>query len=278
MKIRVINIYAPNHETDRKNMFRSLQNWCTSNCVIVGDFNVALTECDVSRNNKFKSDTSRTVLLDLITSQGLADIWRLMHPKTRDYSRRQVVMGSLKQTRIDLCLVSQNMIRLITNVKYNINVWSDHADLSFKITANRTPWGCGLWCLNASLCEDSLFLKAMSSFLKSAETEISATTNISEWWESLKQRIKRKCINFSKHKAWLERQTEAKLKKSLMVELENPGEGKVWGTDRYISLKLQLEKINKRKCAGAAVRSRIRHLYDGERCTSFFLGSEKGLH
>lgn len=232
-------------QTEKKK-FCGLQNWCTINCIIVGDFNVALTKIDVSRNNTLKSDTSRAALLDLITLQGLADIWRLMHPKTRDYSRQQLVMGILKQSRIDMCLVSQHMIKLVNHVKYNINVWSDHADLSFRIAVNRSSRGCGLWCLNASLCQDPLFLKNMTAFLKHAETELSAATNISKWWEALKLRIKRKCINFSKHKAWMERQTEAKLKKRLMNKLENLGEGRVWGTDRYISLKLQLEEINKK--------------------------------
>lgn len=73
----------------------------------------------------------------------------------------------------------------------------------------------------------------MFSFLKHTETEISAATNISKWWGALKLQIERKCINFSKQKAYKEGQTKAKLKRRLMDELENLDEGRVWRIDRY---------------------------------------------
>ena len=38
---------------------------------------------------------------------------------------------------------------------------------------------------------------------------------------------------------------------------------------------MKLDKIEEHKCRGAAIRSRVQYMLEGERCTAFFLGLEK---
>uniref|UniRef100_A0A3Q3EX67 Endonuclease/exonuclease/phosphatase domain-containing protein n=1 Tax=Labrus bergylta TaxID=56723 RepID=A0A3Q3EX67_9LABR len=106
--LRIINIYAPNGEKERKTFFIEISKWWEGNCVIIGDFNVAMTPTDVSKNNVFKGDVSRGALKDLIITKQCLDIWRLLHPWERAYSRRQIVLNRLKQSRIDLSLVTSS--------------------------------------------------------------------------------------------------------------------------------------------------------------------------
>ena len=59
------------------------------------------------------------------------------------------------------------------------------------------------------------------------------------------------------------------------IELENIDQIKGWSVEKYLIVKQELEEIGKKKCKGAAIRSKIKYMYEGERCTSFFLGLEK---
>ena len=91
----------------------------------------------------------------------------------------------------------------------------------------------------------------------------------------MKIRIKKKCINYCKEKKWKENRRENELRKILNVELENIDQIKGWSIEKYLITKQELEEIEKKKCIGAAIRSKIKYMYEGERCTSFFLGVEK---
>uniref|UniRef100_A0A3Q3FS35 exodeoxyribonuclease III n=1 Tax=Labrus bergylta TaxID=56723 RepID=A0A3Q3FS35_9LABR len=79
----------------KENVFYEISKWWEGNCVIIGDFNVAMTPTDVSKNNVFKGDVSRGALKDLIITKQCLDIWRLLHPWERAYSRRQIAQEDL---------------------------------------------------------------------------------------------------------------------------------------------------------------------------------------
>ena len=114
-KLRVINMYASNNEMERKEMFESVGKWCNEHTIIVGDFNVVLTRNDISQNNVFKSDLSREKLFELIKKYNMIDIWRMFN-KNKQYSRKQVVKGTLKQSRIDLCLMSEMWVTKVNKI------------------------------------------------------------------------------------------------------------------------------------------------------------------
>ena len=65
-KYRIMNVYAPNNENLRCKLFTSLEKWFCNDIIIVGDFNVVFSKNDVSRNNTYKNDYSRTKLMDTV--------------------------------------------------------------------------------------------------------------------------------------------------------------------------------------------------------------------
>uniref|UniRef100_A0A8C4F5K3 Uncharacterized protein n=1 Tax=Dicentrarchus labrax TaxID=13489 RepID=A0A8C4F5K3_DICLA len=79
-KYRVINIYALSNENQRGRFFASLGKWMCNDVISVGDFNVVLTKTDVSVNNVYKNDCSRTKLIDIISDYNVIDIWRVFNP------------------------------------------------------------------------------------------------------------------------------------------------------------------------------------------------------
>lgn len=73
------------------NVFKQLYKGCNTECLIIVDFNIVMSQHDISVNNVFKEDASRKIL----------------KANKRERSRfLQVAEGKLKQSRIDFCLVT----------------------------------------------------------------------------------------------------------------------------------------------------------------------------
>lgn len=138
---RIINIYAPNNEIERRNLFLELAKWCKGNCILVGDFNVKMDRLDMTRGAIFRSDVSRGVLRKMMVENNLIDIWREENPNKREFSRRQVVLGELKQTRIDLVLVNEGLRNFMKDIKYIFTTFSDHAGLTFSVGLDKERKG-----------------------------------------------------------------------------------------------------------------------------------------
>lgn len=90
---RLINIYAPNVENERKYVFKETKPLCTGNYIVVGDFNVWCTRLDASSSANFKSDVSRKYLTEWMQNEDMVDVWREENPYKKDFSRRQLVIG-----------------------------------------------------------------------------------------------------------------------------------------------------------------------------------------
>ena len=207
-KVRLINVYAPNNESERRDFFEEVGRWVNENTIIIGDFNVALMQIDISKNNVFKNDVSRSVLFKLCEQHNLADVWRMCYKNTKGFSRKQIVKGVLKQSRIDLCLATPAWVAKVKKVEYVENAWSDHMTMVLMLENRKDPRNGGLWVYNASLNDDETFKKSMCKLLNNAKEEMNYISDINEWWENLKIRIKKKCINFCKEKRWKESKRE----------------------------------------------------------------------
>ena len=134
---RPINVYAPNREVEKRLFFISLGLLCTRNCVLVGDFNVFCSKLDVYRRDSFRQDSARKVLFKMIEDGGLVDVWRVRNAAKREFSRRQIVNGVLKQSRIDLCLARQDIADTLSSVQYKFTGYSDHAAIIFQMEMKR---------------------------------------------------------------------------------------------------------------------------------------------
>ena len=270
---KLINVHAPNEEKERKVFFEGLDGKCGGNCMVVGDFNVWCGKIDVAGGMRFKNDASRRALEKMMGENGLRDLWRERNRDERVYTRKQVVGGVLKQSRIDLVLCKRSMGSKIGEFKHGINSLSDHVILRFSMGDGHRGKGGGVWCLNASLLKDESYKGMVHEWINKQGSMDGEDEG--EWWEDLKGKIKKMSIKFSHRKNKKGREKEGKLKEALVRELERI-EGEI-GRDLgvYNRLMDELGVIEREKCMGAIVRSRARYLVEGEKCTGFFLGMEK---
>uniref|UniRef100_A0A7N9AS92 exodeoxyribonuclease III n=1 Tax=Mastacembelus armatus TaxID=205130 RepID=A0A7N9AS92_9TELE len=129
-RIRLMSIHAPNEDSARRDFFTSLVKWCTHTTIIMGDWNVVLEKQDVGVHNKYGNDVSRKTVLNLMSAGKLVDVWRMLHPNITAFSRRQIILGKMKQSRIDFSLISDDLIRRVERCGYEFNRWSDHAAMT----------------------------------------------------------------------------------------------------------------------------------------------------
>lgn len=267
----LMNIYAPNGEKERKTFFECMSKEIRGNCVIVGDFNMKSCRLDSANTSTFKADVSRTALKEIMNKEDMCDVWRMRNPIRREYSRVQVSMGTLKQSRIDLCLAKNVLCDKIGTMEYKMTGLSDHAILRFSLEDTVERKGGGLWCLNISLLTNENYQKMTKKLIEREVAKPSYIDNIIEWWEELKEKIKYRTIRFSKNLNYNKRQREREIKtKIININAED-----VPDTERLLRLQNELNEIELKRCEGAIVRSRAQYAVEGEKSTSFFLKLEK---
>lgn len=274
-QLRIINVYASNRETERKIFFKELATWCSQECMFVGDFNVALTKSDISINNVFKEDGSRAVLFKTIQDNNLMDVWRVLHPNKRGFSRRQLVLGKLKQSRIDLCIATPGVMSKTNEITHVSNAWSDHDFIDIQFDKAGKQRNGGLWYLNNSLLQDQQLRVKIIKTINQLKEVLNVTEDVPDWWEQVKLQCKSICIKYSKKKKWLEQQEEKELRDMFTKEAKCLALHKDRDTTLFTAIKLKLDEIEIKRCRGAVIRARAQHLLEGEKSTAYFLGLEK---
>lgn len=271
---RLINIYAPNIETERREFFKEMKPLCKGNCIVVGDFNVWCTRLDASSSVNFKSDGSRKSLMEWMRNDDLVDVWREENPYRREFSRRQMVMGSLKQSRIDLCLTKRELLKYVKNVKYKFIDVSDHAAMIIKVGVIREERGGGVWCLNANLLKEEAYKENIVKCINYEMQNPLYKENVCEWWEGMKEKIKKRSIRYSKQRDFIRRSKAEALENALKEEAEKIENNPEYGEEGFLRLKSDLEEFEKEKSEGIILRSRAQYALEGERSTKFFLNLE----
>lgn len=271
----MINLYAPNVEIERKGVFKQMKPLCKGNCIVVGDFNVWCTRLDVSRSANFKSDVSRKCLNELMQSEDMVDAWREENPFKNEFSRRQMVLGNLKQSRIDLCLVKREILHYVKNVGYKFIGVSDHAAMTVKMGVNMEARGGGMWCLNSSLLKEEAYRKSINRYIRCEMENPLFDENVCEWWEIMKGKIKKRSIRYSKQRNFMRKREMEVMGSMLEKEAEKIENNPEYTKEHFFQIKAEMEMYEKEKCEGAIVRSRAQYAVEGERCTKFFLNLEK---
>lgn len=272
---RLINVYAPNVEIERKELFKMLKPVCKGKCIVVGDFNVWRSRLDASSSAKFRSDASRKYLNDWMQNDDMVDAWREENPFKREFSRRQMARGILKQSRIDLCLVKREMSSYVRNVAYRFLEVSDHAAMKIKLCLNKEGRGGGVWCLNSSILSEEAYKENIRKCIQYEMENPLYNENVGAWWESLKEKIKKRSIRYSKQRNFMRKSKLEEMQKKMRREAEKIDVNPEYGNEGFLKIKEEIEEYEKEKSEGAKVRSRAQYALEGERSTKFFLNLEK---
>lgn len=269
----VCNVHAPNAEVEKKIFFKDLndqmEKW--ENIIVMGDFNTVFSRLDIANDMVYKRDSGREELLKLMDKYDLIDIWRERNEGIKDFSRRQLVKDKMKQSRIDFMLITRNMERKMDKIYYKMTSLSDHGMLIVHMNETGGERGKGIWCLNNDLLKDEGYkMKIVEIIMKERENEMYEEDK-RVWWDNVKYEIKKYSIRYSGLIQMTKRKEEQSVRKVLKEELQKE-KGDI---ETILVYENRLKEIEEGKCRGAMIRSRAKHVIEGERCTKFFFGLEE---
>ena len=158
----IINIYAPtkDHALEQIDFLESIQNiipeYSDKNLVIGGDLNVCLNPQIDKLGGTLEHQSKYAQCLEKFCELlNLTDVWRVLHPDSKKFTRRGHTKSGLVQSRLDYFLISLHMIYDVHSSNIKPGIRSDHSILSVTFNIKNTQQrGKGFWKFNVSLLKD----------------------------------------------------------------------------------------------------------------------------
>ena len=120
-------------------MLRAIKGEIDSDTIIVGDFNTPLSPMD--RSSKMKINKETQDLNDILNKMELIDIYRILHPKTTEYSFFSCAHGIF--SRIDDILAHKSSLGKFTKIEIISSIFSDHnamkLDINYRKNSVKIP-------------------------------------------------------------------------------------------------------------------------------------------
>ncbi len=273
-KFYIVNVYAPNKESDREVFFREDLKTCLNvtdrELILGGDFNCTLKDID-RRNCSGRNEKGRKELFDLLHMYDLEDIYRKRFPVDCRYTYFKP--NSTVASRIDLWLTSKSLDTFIDTVKNVVvpNTFSDHAGIYLKIVHTSVEKGNGRWQMNDSVVQTEMFKGLFTSFWKEWKSCKQSFGDLRFWWEEAKSRIADIAIYCSKRAKQLEDSRIHEIE-SLLSLLQNE---QTVDVTRIETLHEELNRLYEHKSEGARIRAKVQWAQEGEMSSKYFHDLEK---
>ncbi|MBN3281143.1 YTX2 protein, partial [Polyodon spathula] len=275
-----INIYAPNRGGERILFFKKLKqalfNINNNDVVVVGgDFNCTVN-FNIDRNNDEPHPQSSRELAALLESSDLVDIWRCLHPSSRQYTWSQYHTDCVYRARLDRFYTSKNDLNKFIKARIIPSSLSDHHCLLITVLIQSEPHRASYWHFNVKLLQDVKFKQQFKLFWIIWKKEKAQYKDLRQWWDIGKIQIKCFCqqytINATRSLNTAVRELESKI---LLLEERLNSEFKEQTLENLKEQKIALGSLLKERVKGAIVRSRFMELRDMDAPTSFFFNLER---
>ena len=194
----LLNLYAPNYDDESfvQDIFLKVSAG-RQNILMGGDFNFCLDPVlDKSALSVSKSKATK-ITIEFMKELNLTDVWRQMHPQTRDYSFYSGRHNSF--TRIDLFLLSTQLIHRAVESEYLSRILSDHSPLTLSIYMPEKTTNMYRWRLNPTLLQKPDFCKFIRDQIGLfCETNCASSPNSFILWDTLKAFLRGQIISYTK--------------------------------------------------------------------------------
>ncbi|VDI81458.1 blast:Transposon TX1 uncharacterized 149 kDa protein [Mytilus galloprovincialis] len=279
----LINIYAPNIETERNKFFKNLSdfisNYAIGTVILGGDMNDALSNLDRKlTNGKRKNIKPVNSLKSLIKTHNLIDIWRYLNPKKVQFTWKR--QNFSQASRIDYFLINKDFVlnTKSSDIRPALIKSTDHQGVSLKLqSVTAESKGPGYWKLNNSILEENEYCKEIETIIAKYKTIMQdTTTDVHLLWDAIKLDIKLFTINYCKSRAYNKNNEIKQMEKKLTLLTEKYQKNENNDILQKINqIENQLETHYEYKAKGAQLRSKQDWVEKGEKNTAYFLGLEK---
>uniref|UniRef100_H3A5D9 Endonuclease/exonuclease/phosphatase domain-containing protein n=1 Tax=Latimeria chalumnae TaxID=7897 RepID=H3A5D9_LATCH len=234
--------------------------------IIGGDFNSPIdTVVDRSSSIPVVQSQMARVIQASMAECGLVDIWRHLHPKTREYSHYSHAHKSF--SCIDFILVSSSLIHRVKDCNFLPRYISDHSPVSIWVEAPEDVRGPCRWRLDPQLLTEEESVgeteSAIHEFFHFSRPLVSTPDMI---WEAFKVTIRGKIIALSSAYRKTFQQRMVGLEQDLRgAETELYKNNSAENRERVASLQHDLNVLSTSKAERALLRTRSRFYARGDK-------------
>lgn len=269
---RVVCVYAPNKENDRKVFFERVESLLRTdrNVILLGDFNCVCNAEDRVKGRPVR-DKSALFLNELVHEYELEDVGSaLASGQPPEYTHFQ----NQSHARLDRVYASLKLLPCCTSYKVNQVSFSDHALVTLTMGKKqiKARFNWDLWKFNAKLLEDETFVNTINEFVLEF---IRKGEDVIVLWERFKNDVKMKAIERSSVLRHNERKKEEDLQTQLKFLLSQECAAPGTFNKQIKEVKNALEVIDIERYRGAMIRARAERLWSNETPTKRALGEEK---
>lgn len=289
-RFSLINIYGPNKDDPNfySNLHKNITEAGNDTYIICGDFNISCDPCMDCYNYKhINNPKARKYVLDMINDNNLSDTFRELHPDLKRYTWRRKT--PLKQARLDLFLVTENLINSVKVSKIETGYKSDHSIVTLILAMDSFEHGRSLWKHNNSLLTDLDYLQLINAKIlevkkqyclpvynlenidKIPDNELQFTISDQLFLETLMMEIRGKSISYASYKKKSKDKEEKELIKSIEKLEGNLVEENIPQLEK---LKEDLGNLREEKMHGFLIRSRANIIENGEKPSQYFCSLE----
>ena len=276
-KLRLINVYCPNNEKERKEFLENLQFYlaCSRKVILGGDFNfVEDLQLDKEGGDALSGNVGVQIMRDLKFDFSLVDPFRKKYPARKSFTFSQNNVF----TRLDRFYVSSELLDSIEDCFMSPCSKSDHqyCELYFRnFDPSTFKYGPGFWKCNVSVLND-LDLQRKITHLWEGELAVKQVKN-GIWWEECKVRFRQVIVDYCKQISSRDRQRILELEKEIsfwQLLHRNSLHGRSFETEINRAKGLLNDFISKKR-EGVKIRARAQYIEGAEKPTRYFLRREK---
>ena len=288
-RLTLLNVYGPS-SGDNPDFFDRISNCVgqigNDHVISAGDWNCVLNMKIDARNYQSTANRPRirNKIRDFMTKFNLVDVWREFYPDRKAYTWRK--FNSVKQSRLDYFLISEELIPEVNNLRIEHSYRSDHSPVSLFLKQEQVKKDRPFWKFNNSLLKDKDYIEKIKHIIFELKKEymlpvynLDNIENIPNeeiqfqisdqlFFEMLLLKIRGKTISYASHKKKVEKENEEKLIDVIRKLETNTDENAVLHIE---DLKLQLQKIRNKKIEGMMVRSRVKWMQEGKNVVDIFV-------
>ena len=285
-QILILNVYSPCAVNDKTNFLNNLNSVLDDilntsdgdphNIICLGDFNLTLEPRDILDNGHQHNHGNRQHLNKILNDHNLTDTWRLDHPFESTFTWSTPNFSAAR--RLDYIFINDPLSSYICD-SYIKNIgFSDHRLMYTVLEFSTFSQGKGLYKMNTSLFKDLDYCRIINREISDTINE-HKNLNPHLIMEMIKVNCKEITQQYSKFRSREQDNKSVLLSKTLNDldnELIKDPNNKVLPS-KIASIKKELEIFELEQARGAQIRSSIKSIEDGEKCTKYFFALEKHM-
>uniref|UniRef100_A0A8C5ZAA1 exodeoxyribonuclease III n=1 Tax=Marmota marmota marmota TaxID=9994 RepID=A0A8C5ZAA1_MARMA len=195
--LTILNICAPNNEASTfiKQTLPKFKSQIDHNIIILGDFNTPLSSLDRSSKQKLNKETIKPN--NTINNLDLTDIYRIIHPSTRDYTFFSAAHGSF--SKIDHILCHKATLSKYKKVEILPCILSDHNGMKSEINDKiKNEIHSNTWRLNYMLLNEQWITEDIKEEIKKfLEVNENIDKTYQNLWDTMKAVLRGKFFAWS---------------------------------------------------------------------------------